>query len=385
MSKTIALLSGKGGSGKTTLSLCMSNLLSSVNKKVLLIDCDMSTNGATYFYESRLESDGGKSVSTFSDIITGRCFRENESIYAFCPLAINDNFFFIPSITSVDQYDYSIGLKESVDREAIQKFCKWAKKEYDIVLFDCQAGYSYFLPELLTNMDTYLVVSETDAISSSALRVFHVKIARYINQLKIYQVFNKASKEEYEIYSKISGGTLFTIIDTIEYNWQIRKDFALAQVPDFRSGNARFWQQICNLCEVLFREDVYSACKEFKETILLPTIEKELDIVEEEKIFGARNRKSKIRTLMTSIISIYTSVITILLFFLYFTRNKFMSEDLLYSVALLCVGGVALISAFSTMRQVLNLMKDFRSDDSNYKEKKEELLRMKEELNSSKL
>ena len=62
-----------------------------------------------------------------------------------------------------------------------------------------------------------------------------------------------------------------------------------------------------------------------------------------------------------------------------------MSDSLLYSVALLCVGGVALISAFSTMRQVLNLMKDFRSDDSNYKEKKEELLRMKVELNSSKL
>lgn len=379
MSKIIALLSGKGGSGKTTLSLCMSTLLSSVNKKILLIDCDMSTNGATYFYESSLESDRGKSVTTFSDIIIGRCL-ENEGIHAFCPLAINNNFFFIPSITSVDQYDYSIELKDSVNEESIQEFCRWAKKEYDIVLFDCQAGYSYFLPELLTNMDTYLVVSETDAISSSALRVFHVKIARYINQLKIYQVFNKASKEEYEIYSKISGGTLFTIIDTIEYNWQIRKDFALAQVPNFQSGNARFWQQVCNLCEVLFRDDVYSACNEFKETILLPTIEKELDIIEEEEIFGARNRKSKVRTLITSVISIYTSVITVLISFLYFTKNEFLSDSFLYSVVLLCIGGFTLISAFSTMRQVLNLMKDFRSDDSNYKEKKEELLRMEEKI-----
>ena len=318
MSKIIALLSGKGGSGKTTLSLCMSNLLSSVNKKVLLIDCDMSTNGATYFYESRLESDGGKSITTFSDIITGKISNENEFIYAFYPLAINNNFFFIPSITSVGQYDDSIEKSGYVDGISVHKFCRWVKKEYDIVLFDCQAGYSYFLPALLIDMDTYLVVSETDAISSSALRVFHVKIAKYINQLKIYQVFNKASKEEYEIYSKISGGTLFTIIDTIEYNWQIRKDFALAQVPDFQSGNARFWQQICNLCEVLFREDVYSACNEFKEMVLLPTIEKELNILKEEKIFGVRNRKSKIKTLMVSAISIYASVVVVLLSFLYF-------------------------------------------------------------------
>lgn len=385
MGKIIALLSGKGGSGKTTLSLCMSNLLSSVDKKVLLVDCDMSTNGATYFYESKLESDGGKAVTTFSDIIAGKRTMNDEGVYGVLPLSINKNFFFIPSITAVDQYDYSIEMKENVNKESIQDFCRWSKKEYDIVFFDCQAGYSHFLPELLPNMDSYLVVSETDAISSSALRVFHVKIARYINQLKVYQVFNKASKEEFEIYSKISGGTLFTIIDTIEYNWQIRKDFALAQVPDFRSGNVRFWQQVCNLCEVLFREDVYSACDKFKEAVLLPTIKKELDIVNEEKIFGTKNRKYKIRTFMTSIISIYTSVISVFLFVLYFTKDRFMSDSIIGSVVLSCFSTFALVSALFSMRQVLNLMKDLRSDDSGYKEKKEELLRMMKELSSSKL
>lgn len=381
MSKTIALLSGKGGSGKTTLSLCMSNLLSSVNKKVLLVDCDMSTNGATYFYESKLESDGGKAIITFSDIIAGKRLMNSEGLR---PLSINEDFFFIPSIVSVDQYDYSIESKDNVNEESIQEFCRWAKKEYDIVFFDCQAGYSYFLPQLLSNMDTYLVVAETDAISSSALRVFHVKIAKYINQLKIYQVFNKASKEEYDIYSKISGGTMFTIIDTIEYNWKIRKDFALAQVPDFRSGNARFWQQVCNLCEVLFKEDVYSACEEFKKTILLPSIDKELKMVNEEKVFGTKNRKSKMRTLLTSMISIYTSVLTIMIFFLYYTKNSPMSGSSSLSLLLLLVCVISFTSAFLTMRQVLNLLKDFRSDDSNYKERKEELLRLKEELDCSK-
>lgn len=381
MSKTIALLSGKGGSGKTTLSLCMSNLLSSVNKKVLLVDCDMSTNGATYFYESKLEADGGKAIITFSDIIAGKRLMNSEGLR---PLSINEHFFFIPSIVSVDQYDYSIESKDNVNEESIQEFCRWAKKEYDIVFFDCQAGYSYFLPQLLSNMDTYLVVAETDAISSSALRVFHVKVAKYINQLKIYQVFNKASKEEYDIYSKISGGTMFTIIDTIEYNWKIRKDFALAQVPDFRSGNARFWQQVCNLCEVLFKEDVYSACEEFKKTILISSIDKELKMVSEEKVFGTKNRKTKMRTLLTSMISIYASVLTVMIFFLYYTKNSPMSDNSSLSLVLLFVSVISFASAFLTMRQVLNLLKDFRSDDSNYNERKEELLRLKEELDFSK-
>lgn len=49
MSTAIAFLSGKGGSGKTTLALSMADLMSKCKIKTLLIDCDLSTNGATYF------------------------------------------------------------------------------------------------------------------------------------------------------------------------------------------------------------------------------------------------------------------------------------------------------------------------------------------------
>lgn len=56
MCKTVSFLSGKGGSGKTTLALSMASMLSRFGIKVLLIDCDLSTNGATYFYEEKLSS-----------------------------------------------------------------------------------------------------------------------------------------------------------------------------------------------------------------------------------------------------------------------------------------------------------------------------------------
>ena len=57
MSKSVAFLSGKGGSGKTTLALSIADLLSRCNITTLLVDCDLSTNGATYFYESCLSDD----------------------------------------------------------------------------------------------------------------------------------------------------------------------------------------------------------------------------------------------------------------------------------------------------------------------------------------
>lgn len=62
MSTSIAFLSGKGGSGKTTLALSMADLLSRCGIRTLLVDCDMSTNGATYFYES-LFADQRKPIS----------------------------------------------------------------------------------------------------------------------------------------------------------------------------------------------------------------------------------------------------------------------------------------------------------------------------------
>lgn len=54
MSTAIAFLSGKGGSGKTTLALSMADLLCRCGVQTLLVDCDLSTNGATYFFESQL-------------------------------------------------------------------------------------------------------------------------------------------------------------------------------------------------------------------------------------------------------------------------------------------------------------------------------------------
>ena len=46
----ISFLSGKGGSGKTSSSLAISKILADVGFKVLLIDFDFATSGATYFF-----------------------------------------------------------------------------------------------------------------------------------------------------------------------------------------------------------------------------------------------------------------------------------------------------------------------------------------------
>lgn len=285
MCKTLALLSGKGGSGKTTLALSMATLLSSCGIKVLLIDCDLSTNGATYFYEERLAAERNR-VTSFYDLLCGNSKNKKRGI------EISASYHFMPSITQISnheiQKDVDIGRNLSlVWGEVSQK--------YDVVLFDCQAGYTEVLKVILPVTDISLIVMETDSISSAAIRSLYLKIGDIINEKKLYQVFNKASQEEYDIYSKVSGGTVFTNLDTILFDWKIRKAFAVSQIPDLENTSANYGTQIYNLCKLLFANpEIQKKLGEFEIKLKLQMYrQKETETLEKIDSLGKQMKKKR--------------------------------------------------------------------------------------------
>lgn len=245
MCKLISFLSGKGGSGKTTLALSIASMLSRCGVKVLLVDCDLSTNGATYFYEDRL-AESKDIITSFSDFLHDPP-PLNDSKF----ITISNNYDFMPSITQISQnssYNY-------LPSENDVSFSLYSlRKKYDVILFDCQAGYTDLLKYILPSIDINLIVMEADAISSAALRSLFLKIGHLIKKKKVYQVFNKVGDEEYETYSKVSGGTLFTSIETVHFDWKIRKAFAVSQIPDMENTSANYGEQILSICLVLFRD-----------------------------------------------------------------------------------------------------------------------------------
>ena len=52
-SQVISVLSGKGGAGKTVLSLSMARVLAEAGLRCLVVDCDIATYGATYFFSPK--------------------------------------------------------------------------------------------------------------------------------------------------------------------------------------------------------------------------------------------------------------------------------------------------------------------------------------------
>ena len=244
MARIISLLSGKGGSGKTTLALSFASMLSDCKIRTLLVDCDLSTNGATYFFEDQMSDDGY--LTTFIDI----ALQQQELPHK--PHIVNDFFFFFPAQKNLRQVDALSTYGRHGNIKSLFSYFESIKQNYDVILLDCQAGYTNLLDFIIPFSNFNLVIMEADAISSAAIRNLYLKVSSLMEQSKFYQIFNKVTSDEYEIYRKVTGGTFFTNIGTITFDWSIRKAFSLAQIPDLKNTNSEYGLQIYEICKVVF-------------------------------------------------------------------------------------------------------------------------------------
>ena len=255
--KTIGLLSGKGGSGKTTLGLTMASLLAKSGNRTLLVDCDLSTNGATYFFEDQVSL---TKESTFWDVLQGEEPVKNEY------LKIENNFFFTPSanigMLSNRPYDYQLFDKDKA-RSRFILYLEKAREEMDVVIFDCQAGSSSVLYTILPYIDIALMVLEPDKVSSLALRNLYTKMATTLQDKKVFQVFNKVNNNEKAFYEKVTFGTFFTNVGALLYDWSIRKAFAFSIIPNIEEDAISYGFQIADLCKKIIVE------RKIREKILL--------------------------------------------------------------------------------------------------------------------
>lgn len=355
MSKSLAIMSGKGGSGKTTLALSISTMLSNCGIKVLMIDCDIYTNGATYFYEDKLNEveENGTPLTSFYEILI-----DNRIMPQLNFVRINEFFDFVPSITQVTNHLNNNYINDHPYCQ-IGWFISLIKDKYDIIIFDCQAGYTNLLERILPHINISLFVMEGDAISASAIRSLYLKIGDLINDKKVYQVFNKATQEEYDIYSQLSGGTVFTNIETVMFDWKIRKAFSVSQIPDMENTSANYGTQIYKICNVLFPYETIKTKLEPFEAIICLNQKKEEEVIITKKIQDLETRnKSNQSRFIKFITSLFVPLITCVFLFVFatITLNKTFSNNNGWEFIIL----IALIVVFLLLFMVFVL--DFLKD-----------------------
>jgi hypothetical protein len=123
---------------------------------------------------------------------------------------------------------------------------------YDVIILDCQAGYSETTAWASVVADRKLIVLEPDAVSAAALRVLSIQLGYKLRSASTWQVFNKLSEDERPIYEKIAGGTLFPNLPPLPFDWQVRAAFGLREIPGVLSSGSAFGLGVLRIMRTLF-------------------------------------------------------------------------------------------------------------------------------------
>ena len=232
---TLALLSGKGGSGKTIIALSMSKLLSEAGQKVLLVDLDIATHGATYWFENDMEN------ATAEILCLHHLLDSSEG--QRLPLKTSHGFDFIPSTSNIltEKFDAQSLYFKDIKNESVfdDNFSK-ISDDYGVVILDCQAGYSRLVAWAAKSVNRNLLVLESDAVTAASVRVLFLRLGAILSRSKTWQIYNKLTEEERGIYEKMEAGALFPNLPPIPFDWQVRAAFALGQIPNTASIDSAF-------------------------------------------------------------------------------------------------------------------------------------------------
>lgn len=276
MAIKLSIISGKGGCGKTTLALSISQMLSLAGLKVLLVDCDTSTHGASYFFENVLKNKN--KIMTVADLFSTARIRGLKNKKA---IGVKKNIDFIPSSVYLSDNEHN-EFDICYDEIELETFFK----NYDIVIFDCQAGYTKLMRNIVRISDHNLIVMELDAVSSSSTRTLIAQLGSLLDSANTYQVFNKMTGEDFKVYKYVTHGTFFTNLTPIRYDLSIKKAFAVNSLPRIDIENTEFSNDIFQLTYELFLEKrsiLINILIEHKKKVKKVLISEREDLLYEEK------------------------------------------------------------------------------------------------------
>lgn len=149
MSTSVAITSGKGGTGKTSFAAAVGSCLAALGQRTLCIDMDIGLRN--------LDIALGMSdlaVMDFTDVIQGRCALDRAAVEH-------------PKIPGLFLLTAPLTLPPDITPQSVSALVALAKESFDFVLIDCPAGLGDGFRLAADAVDRGVVVSMTEP---SALR-----------------------------------------------------------------------------------------------------------------------------------------------------------------------------------------------------------------------
>lgn len=171
MSTVIAVTSGKGGTGKTSLVGAVGSCLAALGHPTLCIDMDVGLRNLDLTLGL-----SDRALMDFSDVLQGRCSLER---------AVVEH----PEIPGLFLLTAPVTLPGPLPLEQMRQMLSQAREQFDYILLDAPAGLGPGFQMAACDCDRAIVVSTTDA---SALRDAQRTVTELMRQVdQIHLVVNR--------------------------------------------------------------------------------------------------------------------------------------------------------------------------------------------------
>ena len=349
MGTSLCMIRGLGGCGKTTLSILISQILSMNKKKVLLVDCDVNTHGATYYFESYL-SNNSNIYNTTELFFSEKNISNAESV-----IKITENLSFVPSIKNVKNnisnivdfnlYNYSV-----------------LSNIYDVIVFDCQSGFSKINEEITRISDKKLIVLESDAISASATRTLYYQLKEQMKSGETYQVFNKTTDDDLDFINDIEFDKKIKYLNPILFDLEFKSTYFSLKF-DYNNYNNRknhlLYNGIFNIVSDLFHEynfDFGNYIQLYQDDIRNHSESTIQNIMK-------KNINQKKLEILLVVMGICVSVVITVISLLYYSKEPHISKDTVWSLS-----SISLVIIVNVTMLIFTLIKNIAKYTINYNE-----------------
>ncbi|MCI9513163.1 MAG: septum site-determining protein MinD [Oscillospiraceae bacterium] len=176
MGQNIAVVSGKGGTGKTSLVAHVGLNLAALGNRVLCLDCDVGLRNLDIALGM---SDCGS--TDFTDVLAGRCTLEEGVI----PHPIQKNLFLLTA---------PLTIQTPVDVGAFGELMAAVEEQYDYCLVDAPAGLGDGFRLSITGSSRAIVVTTTDPTSLRDAQRTVMELS-HLGDGKVHLVVNRCKRK----------------------------------------------------------------------------------------------------------------------------------------------------------------------------------------------
>ena len=232
MKKIVAVASGKGGVGKSTICCHLGKALANKVENTILVETDAGLRGLDIFLNIK------DIIYDLGDFLQKNC-SIHEIIYK---TKYNDNLFLIPA-----PFNFNVNLKYN----QLKNLCDELKENFDNIIFDLKAGIEIAL-EIKDIVDFFLIVVTPDAVCVRDAALFTKFLqTEEKNSTKYRLIINKIKKNfrkssPFKTLDDIIDETKLQLIGAIPYEKEIEIKTQTGKDLKFNTVSFKVFKAVAN-------------------------------------------------------------------------------------------------------------------------------------------